>query len=339
MHTHHSPPFHTAASAVPHHTSNSVNAFLSEVDSPGYSKWNADTGASCHMTPHLHWIRNLVPHRMEIKLADGSSVFSRGKGSVLFEPVFNGETLQQVEFTNVLYVPDLRNNLISVLYLSLHKGFSIQIEDDLMEFRRGDSTLFTATINSSVTAYLQGTTIPITQSANLSSSTTIPMDLELWHRRLCHPSYPSLRKMIRENLVTGLKIVSHSKPDPICEPCLAGKMVADPFHSSSHQASNLLELIHSDVHGPIRTPSHSGFLYWVTFIDDSGRFRVAVPMMKKSDTFDCFKRFKAWAENKTGCRIGALRDDKGGEYVSKEFDNFCAEHGIQRQHSVRARPQ
>jgi hypothetical protein len=175
MHTHHSPPFHTAASAVPHHTSNSVNAFLSEVDSPGYSKWNADTGASCHMTPHLHWIRNLVPHRMEIKLADGSSVFSRGKGSVLFEPVFNGETLQQVEFTNVLYVPDLRNNLISVLYLSLHKGFSIQIEDDLMEFRRGDSTLFTATINSSITAYLQGTTIPITQSANLSSSTIIPI--------------------------------------------------------------------------------------------------------------------------------------------------------------------
>ena len=40
-----------------------------------------------------------------------------------------------------------------------------------------------------------------------------------------------------------------------------------------------------------------------------------------------------------GCAIKVLREDKGGEYMSKEFDDFCAEHGIQRQHSVRARPQ
>ena len=61
--------------------------------------------------------------------------------------------------------------------------------------------------------------------------------------------------------------------------------------------------------------------------------------MKKSETFSCFKKFKAWAENQTGSTVKAPREDKGGEYMSKEFDDFCAEHGIQRQHSVRARPQ
>ncbi|KAI0038011.1 hypothetical protein FA95DRAFT_1474291, partial [Auriscalpium vulgare] len=56
----------------------------------------------------------------------------------------------------------------------------------------------------------------------------------------------------------------------ICEPCLAGKMHANPFPSSTHRARAPLHLIHSDVHGPlpVRTPSASGYRYWVTFIDD-----------------------------------------------------------------------
>ena len=62
-------------------------------------------------------------------------------------------------------------------------------------------------------------------------------------------------------------------------------------------------------------------------------------MKKNSETFSCFKKFKAWAENQTEHRIKALREDKGGEYMSREMDDFCAQHGIQRQHSVRARPQ
>ena len=62
--------------------------------------------------------------------------------------------------------------------------------------------MFEAKVNSSTVAYLQGTTIPISETANLSSSTTIPMDLSLWHQRLCHPSYPVLKKMIKESLVT-----------------------------------------------------------------------------------------------------------------------------------------
>ena len=77
-----------------------------------------------------------------------------------------------------------------------------------------------------------------------------------------------------------------------------------------------------------KVASHSGLKYWVTFIDDSGRFRVVYLMKKKSETFSYFKKFKAWAENQTGCTIKALREDKGGEYMSREFDDFCAEHGI-----------
>jgi hypothetical protein len=55
-------------------------------------------------------------------------------------------------------------------------------------------------------------------------------------------------------------------PDPICEPCLAGKMHSNPFPSSQWRASRPLELIHTDVH-QVPYPSFSGFRYWVSFID------------------------------------------------------------------------
>ena len=74
-------------------------------------------------------------------------------------------------------------------------------------------------------------------------------------------------------------------------------------------------------------------------MDDATRFRSVTLLKAKSETFSAFKQFKAFAENQTGEKIGALRDDKGGEYMSNEMEAFCIEQGIERQHTVRNRPQ
>jgi len=108
--------------------------------------------------------------------------------------------------------------------------------------------------------------------------------------------------MISNELVDGLVLDSKAEPDPICEPCLAGKMHANPFPSSEHCATEVLELIHSDVH-QIGVTSYGSYKYWVSFIDDCSHFKVLYPMKKKSETFSCFKKFKAWAENLTGKKI------------------------------------
>ena len=66
---------------------------------------------------------------------------------------------------------------------------------------------------------------------------------------------------------------------------------------------------------------------------------MAIHMKRKSGTFNAFKRFKAYAENPFGRKIKALQDDEGGEYMSKEFDNYLAAEGIVRRHTTRNRPQ
>jgi hypothetical protein len=60
---------------------------------------------------------------------------------------------------------------------------------------------------------------------------------------------------------------------------------------------------------------------------------------RKSEAFEAFKRFKAYAENQLSAKIKALQDDKGGEYMSNEFEAFCHASGILRRHTVQNRPQ
>ena len=316
------------ASAVSEHEANSTSSNIFH--------WNTDTGATSIMTPHKHWIRNYTHYRVPIKLADDTIIYSAGVGSVVFRPIIHGHVSRDVEFSRVLHVPALRNNLLAVLYLTRFKGFDVHISSHSMEFVRNNTTLFTATINSENIGYLDGSTIDNSENVQLVS--TLPLDLTLWHRRLGHLNHDSIKKMLRQNLVTGLTLNSSAKPDPICEPCLAGKMHANPFLSSDNRATELLELIHSDLHH-VGTTSHSGYNYWITFIDDHSRYKAAVPLKRKSDAFDAFKTYKAWAENQTGKSIKKFRCDKGGEYMSNEFIGFLNSCGIEKQYTVRNRPQ
>lgn len=70
--------------------------------------------------------------------------------------------------------------------------------------------------------------------------------------------------------------------------------------------------MHSDVCGPMQTPSLGNYLYFVTFIDDYSRHAWVYPLKAKSEVFICFKPFLALAENVSKCTMGTLRSNRGG---------------------------
>lgn len=108
------------------------------------------------------------------------------------------------------------------------------------------------------------------------------MDYDLWHRRLGHLNLASLKQMHTQNRAQGLAITSNAAPDPICEPCLAGKMHANPFPSSTIKLKRPLALVHSNLKGPLPR-THSGHRYWITFTDDQTRFKACVPLKLVGD--------------------------------------------------------
>ena len=93
--------------------------------------WNTDSGATSHMTPHRHWFKTYTKMRKEVRLADHTVIYTEGVGSIVFKPVIDGKPAREVEFARVLHVPDLQNNLFSILYLTQHRGFNVNISSHL----------------------------------------------------------------------------------------------------------------------------------------------------------------------------------------------------------------
>ena len=119
--------------------------------------------------------------------------------------MINGQLARDVQFSRVLHVPALRNNLLAVLYLTKHKSFSVHITGDHIDFERDKTVLFTASINEDNVGYLNGSTIDLNESVHLVS--TLPLNLSLWHKQLGHLNYDGIKSLITGNLVdvsTGL---------------------------------------------------------------------------------------------------------------------------------------
>jgi hypothetical protein len=105
-----------------------------------------------------------------------------------------------------------------------------------------------------------------------------------------------------------------------CEHCIYGKQNHVRFPSRATREKGILELIHSDVFGPVPVPSLGGSLYYVSFIDDFSRKTWLYFLGKKYEVFSKFKEFKSLVENQTDKKIKVLRTDNGGEFCGKEFE-------------------
>ncbi|KAL0445802.1 UNVERIFIED_CONTAM: hypothetical protein Slati_1708100 [Sesamum latifolium] len=158
---------------------------------------------------------------------------------------------------------------------------------------------------------------------------------QIWHARLGHISKDRIRRLV-DTKSLEIDDLDHL---PNCESCLKGKMTKKPFVGQSAIAKGLLDLVHTDVCGPLSIPARGGFSYFITFIDDHSRYGYVYLMRYKSEAFGRFKEYRLEVENQTSRKIKALRSDRGGEYLSGEFIDYLKENGILSQWTPPGTPQ
>jgi hypothetical protein len=137
----------------------------------------------------------------------------------------------------------------------------------------------------------------------------------IWHCRLGHINEKRIEKFYKDGLLSSFNFESFDT----CQSCLFGKMTKTPFTGQSERASDLLELVHTDLCGSMSSLARGSFQYFITFTDDFSRYGYIFLTRHKSESFKKFKEFQNEVQNQLGKITKFLRSDRGGEYLSHEF--------------------
>ncbi|KAJ9561724.1 hypothetical protein OSB04_006884 [Centaurea solstitialis] len=292
--------------------------------------WYLDTGASNHMTGNWEFFYELnTKVTGQVRFGDGSKVRIEGKGSILLK-CKNGE--HQIVY-EVYYIPALRSNIRSLGQLT-EEGCKIEMLDEnlfvhdeygklIMKVQRSKNRLYKINLH-------------ITQPVCLAIS--LDDEAWLWHARLSHVNFQVLELMVKKNMVRGVPRVKH--PTQVCEGYMVAKQTRQPFpKETEYRATKPLELVHADLCGPISPQTLGGNQYFLLIVDDYSRFMWVYVISTKDEAFPAFKRFKAQVETESTNRVKMLRTDRGGEFTSRQFNEFCDKEGVKRQLTAPYTPQ
>jgi hypothetical protein len=98
--------------------------------------------------------------------------------------------------------------------------------------------------------------------------------MQTWHERMGHMSYDAL-KSYGSSALTGMDLDSSTLAPAVCHGCEVGKSTCKPFSAlPTKRTSQILEVVHSDLAGPMQTKSIQGSFYTATFIDDHSKHAV-----------------------------------------------------------------
>ena len=294
---------------------------VNNVNSARENSLLVDTGATAHIlndkSKFLKFDDEFKPENHYIELADGSRacgvVSAKGRAQVILHDVEG--VPHEVYFENVLYIPSYKQNIFSV-QAAIDRGCAVNLTPDIAELSAPDGTKF------GIKKYGK---LYYLNYANTSSGSH---SAEVWHKILGHCNMNDVFKL--ENVVEGMKITTKGKSE--CDTCVQGKMSQYRNREPDRRATAPLQLVHSDLAGPITPQSREGHKYAMVFVDDySGALGVYF-LKNKSDATRATEQFLA--DTAPYGTVKRLRSDNGGEYISDEFESLLLKNKIKHELSA-----
>ena len=254
-------------------TSNTVN-----------DDWILDTGATRHITPHKQLLTDLrpAPHTVIVTFGNGSI----GEATLIGDAYLQPNPGSLIKLTDVLYIPGAADNLLSVSQAT-KRGFSFSFNDTDCQISKDNQMIATGHADTTSSIYHLASRCLEPGSAAHAMTTAYAARVDtpqLWHRRLGHLGYDNLAKLT--NMSTGIDLTSadiKTTSADSCDACILGKQHRLPFNASTTITSKPLELLHTDLCGPMPVPSHGGNLYFITLLDDHTGYSLISPLRRKSD--------------------------------------------------------
>jgi len=295
--------------------------------------WIVDSGASHHLCSERTSFDSLkrLDKLTAVSLGDGSSLYATGHGHV------NISIDDYCLSIQALYVPGLTYNLLSVGALSVSNRVSFGQSLCLLEPEDGKAYILAVQRNglyyvagtSNQSVYERGAIFGGKNGVHTSVATHLP-SLELWHQRFAHLNETSLKGLLP---ATSFQLnATEPQPNRVCEVCIKSKHTRKVERKPAPRTMRPFELLHSDLCGPIVPSSHSGYKYFILYIDDYSRTTWVFFLQTKSSTevVSVFQEFQAQLDKRfPQWPITRFRCDNGrGEYDNSLFRGILRVCGI-----------
>jgi len=161
----------------------------------------------------------------------------------------------------------------------------------------------------------------------------------LWHYHLGNLHQQAVLQLSCNELVREHPALQANKKTGRCNACLKGKMIRTLFKPATPSTTAPLELIHSDMCGPMQQKSFGGCRYVLLLIDDFTKFTAVYFWKKNSESAECFKAYqthvaKVHHGKAKNYVLKSVRTDNGGEYTGDAFQRQLRRCGIEFQSTV-----
>lgn len=294
------------------------------------SDWYIDSGASVHLTARGDWLEEVLmePELSEVVVANKSRAPVVSVGNVHLTTLVN-DIEHDVVVKNVLHVPELTTNLLSVSQL-IKQGNKVVFNESCCKiYNRVGTLVAKAVLTDNVYKLVFKKTV---------CALKVSVTPDVWHRRFGHLNYKDL-KVMSEGIVNGFECKNKFNPNEVCIVCCEGKQARLQFKHQGCRANKVLELIHADLCGPMEVTSLGGSRFFLLLGDDYTKMVFIYFLKEKSEALKHFIDFKRFAENQRGEKIKTFRSDNGGEFCSNAFETFLKDNGIVHQKSNPYTPQ
>ena len=297
--------------------------------------WIVDSGATCHICNDEQMFVELKYFRRSqtVILGDGHQLEATAGGVIELRLVLPDGTTKKCRLDDVLYVPDLTYNLLSVSRMT-EAGKEVNFVDNhCLVTDQGERVIAFASKKRNL-YYLNY--VNVEQS---SCVCTAEENESVWHRRFGHLGETYLQQIAREKLVNGF-VYDIKQCTKFCESCVKGKFHKSKFpNAGRRRAQKPLELVHSDVCGKLNSKSLSGAEYFLTFVDDYTHYTWVYVLKKKHEVFQKFVEWKTMVEKESEYQLKTLRTDNGGEYTSNEFKEYVKVEGLKHELTIPKTPE
>ncbi|KAK9690672.1 hypothetical protein RND81_09G145600 [Saponaria officinalis] len=221
-----------------------------------------------------------------------------------------------LDLEDTFVVPSFRRNLISVSLLD-KSGYSCSFENKKFILSLNSNIVGTGSLCGFDNLYMLDNVASYSENLHVETRGTKRKfnkknSASLWHKRLGHVSKERIQRLVSNGILDSVDFTDFD----VCVSCIKGKQTKVK-RLGANRATDVLELIHTDICGPFPTASWNGRRYFISFIDDYSRFGYLYLIHEKSESLDMFKAFKAEVELQLNKRIKVVRSDRGGEYYGR----------------------